>query len=198
MIVSTLAAVLLAAPLHAAPAKPAKAPPVRDLVNAAGAGDVAGIERLIKAGTPVNGKLAAADNSMTALTAAAALGQAGSAKALLAAGADVNLADGLGSTPLHKACYLPTGKDVAAAAKAKHEVAAVLLAAKPKLNARDKQGWTPLMLSAANGDAEMIKLLLAAGSDASVKLPTGKDAHELADQGGHAAAAALLAPKKKK
>lgn len=195
--IAPLAVLLLAAPLHAAPAKAAKAPPVRELVNAAGAGNVAEVERLLKAGTPVNGKLAASDNSMTALTAAAALGQAATAKALLAGGADVNLADGLGSTPLHKACYLATGKDVVAAAKAKHEVAAVLLAAKPKLNVKDKQGWTALMLAASNGDAEMVKMLLAAGADASAKLANGKDARTLADQGGHAAAAALLTPKKK-
>ncbi|UPT75019.1 MAG: ankyrin repeat domain-containing protein [Elusimicrobiota bacterium] len=197
MIASPLAIALLAAPLFAAPAK-APVPPVRELVEASGAGNVAEIGRLLKAGVPVNGRLAASDNGMTALTAAAALGRADSAKALLAAGADVNLADALGSTPLHKAAFLPIGKDLAAAGKAKREVAAVLLAAKPKLNAKDKQGWTPLMLAAANGDAELVGALLSAGADAAVKLPTGKNARELAEQGGHAAAAALLAPKKKK
>ncbi len=194
MIASSLTLVLFAAPLFAAPAPPS----ARELVEAAGAGDVAGIRRLIAAGAPVNGRLAASDNGMTPLTVAAALGRADSAKALLAAGADVNLPDGLGSTPLHKACYPATGKDLEAAARAKRETALVLLAAKPKVNVTDKDGWTPLMLAAIIGDAKLVKALLNAKADASLKTPSGKTALTLAQEGGHASAAELLAPKKKK
>lgn len=180
--------------LAAAP-KAAKAP-VKPLIEAAGAGNLAEIDRLIKAGAPVNGRLAASDNGMTPLTVSAALGQAAAAKALLAAGAEVNLADALGDTPLHKACFPPTGKDLAAAANAKRSVALVLLAAKPKLNLRDKQGWTPLMLAASVGDAALVKALLDAGADASIKLSSGKTALALALQGGNKDAAYVLSSKK--
>ena len=79
-----LSLALAAAPLFAAtPA--AKAPPVKDLVEASGRGDTAEIARLLKAGVPVNGRLADADNGMTALTVAATIGQVESVKALLAA-----------------------------------------------------------------------------------------------------------------
>ncbi len=197
MIKTALALSLSFASLSAFAAAPKAAKlPVKPLIEASGAGNVAEINRLIKAGTPVNGKLAASDNGMTALTVAAALGQAASAKALLAAGADVNLTDALGDTPLHKACFPPTGKDLAAAANAKRAVALVLLAAKPKLNQKDKQGWTPLMLAASVGDAALVKALLDAGADASLKLSSGKTALALAQQGGNKEAAYLLTPKK--
>ena len=184
---------LITAPLFAA--VPKAVPPIKQFVEASGQGNVAELARLLKAGVSVNGRLTPEDNSMTALTIAAALGKVESVKALLAAKANVNLADALGDTPLHKACFPPISKDQASEMKAKREIVGLLLAAKAKVNLKDKQGWTPLMFAASVGDASNVKALLDAGADASVKLSSGKTAFSLAQQGGSKDAAALLTPK---
>lgn len=193
---SLLALAFLAAPLLAAPA--AKVPPVKELVEAAGQGNTAEVMRLLKAGVPVDGRLGASDNGMTALTAAATIGQIESVKALLAAKADANRADFQGNSPLHKACFPPIGKDKALEIQNKRAIVVALLAAKAKPNVKDKQGWTPLMLAASVGDAAIVKALLDAGADASVKLSNGKTALTMAQQGGNREAAYLLTPKKAK
>ncbi len=186
--------VLLLALVAAAPK-----PIPKELIEASGSGNVSEIARLLKAGADVNGKLASGDPSsdgMTPLTIAATLGQVESVKALLAAKAKVNVTDGMGDTALHKACYPPSGKDLAANAQARVQIAKLLIAAKASRNLKDKAGWTPLMLAAAYGGTELVKLLLDAGADASVKLSSGKTAFLLAQQGGHKETAALLEPKK--
>ncbi|MBI5247684.1 MAG: ankyrin repeat domain-containing protein [Elusimicrobia bacterium] len=194
-IAPALALALLAAPLFAATAP--KTPPVKDLVEAAGQGNRTEISRLLKAGVPVDGRLGASDNGMTALTAAATIGQVDSVKVLLAAKADANLADLQGTSPLHKACFPPIGKDKALELQNKRAIVVALLSAKAKPNVKDKQGWTPLMLAASVGDAAIVKALLDAGADASAKLSNGKTALTLAEQGKNLEAAYLLGLKKK-
>lgn len=62
------------------------------------------------------------------------------------------------------------------------------------LNARDEKGQTPLMLSAARDRAAICKLLLAAGADAGLRDPLGRDAHGIAQAAGaHEAASAIAA-----
>ncbi|WP_428000215.1 sigma-70 family RNA polymerase sigma factor [Acidovorax sp.] len=62
------------------------------------------------------------------------------------------------------------------------------------LNARDEKGQTPLMLSAARNKASICKLLLAAGADAGLLDPSGRDALGIARAtGAHEAASAIEA-----
>ncbi|WP_217469110.1 sigma-70 family RNA polymerase sigma factor [Burkholderia lata] len=60
------------------------------------------------------------------------------------------------------------------------------------LNARDGDGMTPLMLSAARNKAEICKLLLDAGADRTLLAPSGQTAHAIAlTAGAHEAATVL-------
>ena len=52
------------------------------------------------------------------------------------------------------------------------------------LNARDDKGQTPLMLSAARNKAAICKLLLAAGADADLLDPLGRNALGIAQASG--------------
>jgi ankyrin repeat protein len=67
----------------------------------------------------------------------------------------VNAPDKYGETPLYNATH---GR------KNGLQVAAVLLAAGADVNAKEKNGFTPLYWAAWEGDPEMVKLLLAGGS----------------------------------
>jgi len=60
------------------------------------------------------------------------------------------------------------------------------------LNARDDKGQTPLMLSAARNKAAICKLLLAAGADASLIDPSGRDALGIAHAAGALDAASAI------
>lgn len=60
------------------------------------------------------------------------------------------------------------------------------------LNARDEKGQTPLMLSAARDKAAICRLLLAAGADAGLLDPSGRDALEIAREAGALDAASVL------
>ena len=52
------------------------------------------------------------------------------------------------------------------------------------LNARDEKGQTPLMLAAARDKAAICRLLLAAGADAGLREPSGRDALDIARAAG--------------
>lgn len=60
------------------------------------------------------------------------------------------------------------------------------------LNARDDSGQTPLMLSAARNKAAVCKLLLAAGADARLLDPSGRDALTIAHAAGALDAASAI------
>ncbi len=60
------------------------------------------------------------------------------------------------------------------------------------LNARDDKGQTPLMLSAARNRASVCKLLLAAGADAELLDPVGRDALSVARAAGAVEAASAI------
>jgi ankyrin repeat protein len=94
-------------------------------------------------------------------------------KAVLAAGGDLRETDQDGMTALHWAALSPHP-----------EAASVLAAAGAPLNQPDKHGFTPLMYAASidYGNAEMVKALLAAGGDRSVKTKDGKTALSQAKQ----------------
>ncbi|MEZ5289984.1 MAG: ankyrin repeat domain-containing protein [Vicinamibacterales bacterium] len=99
---------------------------------------------------------AAAQPAGTALVLAAMQRDAAAATALLAAGADVNAADGDGTTALHWAAY-----------HGEVDLARALLAAGARVNAASRiGGMTALHMAARNGHAAIVGLLLDAGADA--------------------------------
>ena len=87
----------------------------------------------------------------TALMYLCILGQTGRARALIAAGAQVNR---LGWTPLHYA-----------ASKAQVDTARMLMEKGAIVNAPGPDGTTPLMMAALSGKPEIVRLLLAQGAD---------------------------------
>ncbi len=123
------------------------------------------IETLIKEGKPsVNDKdTAYIGDDRTALHQAASNGAIKLVKILLENGADPNLTNRVGETPLF-----------AAAEKGRTDVVAELLARGVQVNIRSKfTQMTPLMMAAENGHSEVVKLLLEKKAELS-----GKNAFE--------------------
>ena len=98
----------------------------------------------------------------TALNHVALIGNAPFAKCLLEAGADADIADNEGFTPLHTAV------------EHRHQdVVAILLAHGADPNRATPDGRMPLHSAAANGDCESMHLLLKAGASLNVVSPAG-------------------------
>ena len=151
----------------------------------------------------------------TPLMAAALRGDAGVMRQLMEKGAKVNTRNGAGSTALMSAAtngnpravqlLLEKGADPKilnkrhetalgfAATAGVEETVKLLLAAGAPVNSRDDRGYSPLMFAAGSDTlpAGAVKLLLAAGADATV---TGEDetAHSLAAKRGPTEVAKLL------
>lgn len=118
--------------------------------------------------------------SGAALLDAVRLGDVARAKALVAAGADVNAADYRGFTPLLWAC-----------AGAPPELVRLLLESGASPDPRANDGTTALMLAAANGLTETARLLVSRGADFTVA-KDGMTARQLAANRGHLEVATLL------
>lgn len=67
----------------------------------------------------------------------------------------------------------------AALASRRWEAAKVLLEAGAQINRPDGRGWTPLLLTAQNGSAEMVEYLLAHGADPTAQNDKGETALDL-------------------
>lgn len=114
----------------------------------------------------------------TALMSAAVSGDAEIVRALLEAGASPNRRTvDREETVLH----------LLARANASGPVLDAIVAAKTRVDRRDRFGWTPLMVAAQNGAAEVLRALLAAGADAALTTPDGKSARDLAAEAGQEA-----------
>jgi len=140
-------------------------------------------------------------------------GQIGDVRALIAGGADVNVKDKDGVTPLMRAAsagradivrlLLANGADVNATTSGVTALMMAslggypdairpLLAAKADVRARDNQGRTALMAAASSGNADAVEALLKSGADVAAEDVSGGTALTYAAAEGHAAAVELL------
>jgi hypothetical protein len=102
-------------------------------------------------------------------------------KKLLEEGADPNIRDGDGNTPLHFA-----------ASKGCAEVARLLLRHGADPNAQDKNGETPLHVAAYWGRVDVVRLLLEHGADPTVKNKDGDTPLDIARARGHREVVSLI------
>jgi Raf kinase inhibitor-like YbhB/YbcL family protein len=140
-------------------------------------------------------------------------GQIGDARALIAGGADVNVKDKDGVTPLMRAAsagradmvrlLLTTGADANATTSGVTALMMAslggypdairpLLAAKADVRARDNQGRTALMAAASSGSAAAVEALLKSGADVAAEDVSGGTALTYAAAEGHEDAVNLL------
>ena len=156
--------------------------PERALVEYAGLGDTAAVQRMLSAGTDPNARVSfdiTVDTiTETALCAVASNGRAETVSALIVGGADPDLSDDDGFTPLMGAAM----NDHADAVTALAEGGA-------SLDGRDaRDGFTALHRAARLGHSDAVRALLEAGADPAVKDHFGLRAQDMAcDQSGLAA-----------
>ena len=119
----------------------------------------------------------------SALSEAVTFGYPDVVRALIAAGADTGIVDGSGINLLHWAAITNRPALIPALAEARVPI-----------NAMDDNGFTPLMYAATIdfGDAEVLKALLKAGADKSVRNSEGRTALAQARQYKHAHLEAAL------
>jgi ankyrin repeat protein len=127
---------------------------VKDLLVAAAAGDVAGLEHFQAAGFDMDSVDPAGN---TALIKAAGAGQTGAVERLLGMGADPRKVNGVGRDAL-----------LAASAKGYEEVARLLLSRGADTTVRDAEGWGALSIAAFNGHANVVSLLAANATPAEL------------------------------
>ena len=94
----------------------------------------------------------------------------------LAAGADLNVKDFIGDTPLHLAAYGTPAADEMFGSRStfgNNEVVKLLIAEGVDVNARDVRGWTPLHYAARVGHKEVAQLLIDNGADVNARDENG-------------------------
>jgi ankyrin repeat protein len=104
-------------------------------------------------------------NNIPGMHVAATNGNLQIAAILIKAGADINLRDKIGSTPLDDA-----------AEHGRLEMLKLLLDVGAIVDAENKNGMTPLMFAAKSGDVEAVRALLAHGANPNKSDYTGRDA----------------------
>jgi ankyrin repeat protein len=115
------------------------------------------------------------------LIAAALQGDAATAQALLAKGADVNARQSDGATALILAAFYGYS-----------DIVRALLAKGADVNAKQSDGGTALMAASVNGRLAVVQALLANGADVDAKAGDGGTALTLASSNGHLEVAQVL------
>ena len=194
----------------------AQTPADRALIDAAGAGDLARVEALLKQGASVR---AVDSRKRTALIAAAYGGHVGVAQRLIAAGAPVDAEDDVPNGALMISCVrgnvalarvlVAAGANVNAsnqhggnciipAAERGHvEIVREMLKTKINVNHVNRLGWTALLEAVILGSGgaahqEIVKLLLAGGADPNIADRDGVTPLDHARKRNFAAIAALI------
>lgn len=168
------------------PPEQASAVPVVDarlnyFVHSARTGDLAAVKKALDDGTGIN----VYDSlDQTALIAAVSQNRLDAVKLLLARGADVQLVDRAGWSPLHFAVYF--GTDTA--------ILDALIAKGAKVDAQNDRGITPLYFASITGHELQVKRLIAAGADRNLASKSGYTPLRVAQIKGLQGTAALLAP----
>ena len=158
---------------------PVVAPKLNFFVHSARNGDVAALKKALDDGVAIN----VFDNlDQTALIAAVSQNKLDAVKLLVKRGADVNLVDRAGWSPLHFAVYF--GTDTA--------VIDALIAGGAKLNAQNDRGITPLYFASITGHELQVKRLIAAGADRELASKSGYTPLRVAQIKGLQGTAALL------
>ncbi len=107
---------------------------------------------------------------------------------LLGAGADANIANHLGDTPLHAAVRFSYGSPI---------IVRMLLNAGANVNAQNDMGTTPLMNAVYDDSPAIVHLLLDAGADRTITNRYGETAADIARQNGKQKILELLEPTRK-
>ena len=134
----------------------------------------------------------ASNNAGNDLLESAKLGQPVRVKELLAKGASVHVVDRRGFTPLIWACasgslavanlLLENGSFLDA--RAKDGLTPLMLASGAPANVSDERGVTALMLAARTGSLGMLQALLSRGADTTARDVSGQGVFEWAEQSG--------------
>ena len=152
-----------------------------NIFRAAATGNIGRIEELLDAEPTVAARRALVNHlgyfdHETALHLAARHGHEAVAIRLIAAGADVNLQDRIGSTALHGATGYGQGA-----------IVSILLEAGADVNQQDPCGWTALHFAASKDNEAVAIRLIAAGADVNLQDRMGYTALHRAAMNGHEA-----------
>ncbi len=148
---------------------------------AARSGDYAEVKRYLDRGFDANLR---GPGETTPLHWAVSWGRDDVAMLLMEHGADPSLTDDEGETPL----YLGARKGYTETTV----VEALLAHPKTDVNAANDTGWTALHGASLRGREDMVKLLLLAGAEPTLRTKGGETAADLARRKGHERIAALL------
>lgn len=167
----------------ATPATPVASPEDRIafFVNDARNGHIDNVQKELDAGIQVNGKDSL---DQTALLAAVSHNEFEEVKLLLAHGADPNLPDNAGWTPLHYAAWFGSGVSVLD----------LLREHGATVDARNDRGITPLYFASVAGHTVQVKYLLEQGADRSIASKSGYTPLRAAQTKGLDGIVALLDP----
>lgn len=142
------------------------------LQKAAWKGDLSFVKSLVKHGTPVN--QACDFNHWTALHATAHAGHVEIAEFLIQQGANVNVRDKDGYTPLHNtADSFVKGRPPKRTEADRNRIAALLLKHGALVNANINHGDTPLHGAVETNNVALVQLLLENGANANIQQAQG-------------------------